>query len=89
MATKSTLPIVGMATGRNGDWNITGLSLWGSDDTTFIDPLGMRGTAIERAGLVIETPVFIDAATRYLEQLGYSVTKESEAPNEPSRLHHQ
>jgi hypothetical protein len=73
----TTLPrkTIGLATGRNGDWEITGIRIWGSN-SVFFDALGKRGTVIERAGIVInDRVVAIEEMKKYLESAGYKVTR--------------
>jgi len=78
------LPIVGLTTGRNGEWDITGLSFWMGEkhadgsQTVFLDSLGRRGTVIERAGTSVYADVFVKEATKLLAKLGYKVIKDGE-----------
>jgi hypothetical protein len=69
----------GLITGRNGTFDIVGLSIWYGPATgqIHIDGVGKRGTAIN-GGLAVKLEGFEQACKQFLEQRGWLVLKGGE-----------
>ena len=66
-------PRDGMITGRNGTFDITGVSIWDGNGKCFIDGIGKRGNAI-KGGLMLPSDKMDELAFKWLEERDYVVS---------------
>ena len=63
-------PADGMITGRNGTFEIIGVSIWDGQGKCFIDGIGKRGNTI-KGGLMLPSKDMDELAFKWLEERGY------------------
>ena len=65
-----------MITGRNGEFDIKAIAVWGSAGRVFLDGIGKRGSAI-RGGMSFPTDKMDELARGWLKSRGLTLEEES------------